>query len=221
MSQKKRLRRTSLLVVVMLIAIGIIIAANVVYMIYRSPEAQLNREAEVLWQATPPPEPPTFAILSKIGDQSPEGGRLLYGGVAGIWNRSNHDIVINLEFLQSAAILNSGCPMTIEISDDLNGLLWIAGGTYQIGTKNNESLNAGLLAACYASRFSPPENQITPAEGLGIYEFSMLTRMPYAEYKALMSDRNNPYIVTYHYKWMLKSMYDVGLTGLPLRIVTP
>lgn len=222
MSQKKRSRRTSLLIVVMLIAIGILIAATVGYMIYlRSPEAQMDAKAEAIWRATPPPEPLTFAILSKIGDQSPEGGRLLYGGVAGIWNRSNHDIIVNLEFLQSAAILNSGCPMTIELTDFQKEILIITGNQFIVGSNDNERLNAGLFAACYASRFDPAERQETAAEGLGLYQMSMLIRKPYNEYRDVMNKLGNPYIVKDHYKWMLKSMYDVGLTGLPLRIVTP
>lgn len=205
------------MIVATVIALSLALAAGIGYLMYQSPEAKMNREVEALWRSTPPPEPPVLLILAAAGSpDSPEGGSLVLGEVVGIWNRSSRDVVINLEFLQSAALLNSGCPMTIVVVDRQDEIMAISGDQYVIGASDEELLNAGLFAACYASRFDPPDSQLTAAEGLGIYQVSMLTRKTYADYKTVMSQYENPYIVTKNYKWMLRMMYKVELTGLPL-----
>ena len=131
---------------------------------------------------------------------------------------SFYDVVVNLTYAQGAAIVNGPCQ--VAIVDEQSEILALheKGDYPTIGAHDERLLNAGFFAACYLGRSDRPTEQLGPAVGLGIYQVCMLDRCTPEEYKELMDQFKNPYKVTGHYRWMLRSLYDNGIYGHPISV---
>ncbi|OGG29007.1 hypothetical protein A2973_00965 [Candidatus Gottesmanbacteria bacterium RIFCSPLOWO2_01_FULL_49_10] len=135
-----------------------------------------------------------------------------------IVNLSSSSVVVNISYAQGAAIVNGPC--RVAIVDGQEEILVLHEKDYPtIGTRDERLLNAGFFAACYLGRSDRPTEQLGPAVGLGIYQVCMLDRCTQEEYKSLMAQFDNTFVVTGHYKWMLKSLYGYGIYGHPLNSV--